>query len=263
MQFSFNSQTQVPRLISRLREWEKVTQCWMKRKETEGKKSPLPLIRYGNISCLHIHCGYENQQLGDGRDGGKQSKERERCTGFSERQEMEESARVGRRRRHRGRGDERRMKREGDMGENLPHLAHLLIPNGWDVEWDVGRAFGSKRGMKSAFDMRNVLGGADRRAGRQATTKTDGQKGKSSMDNKRQLVTVAVTSDRAEAKQHGRHKSRRPTEQTCMHILLWHALCVLCAFYVSRESPAPLLELFNNPQTGSSALDLQMHRWEL
>lgn len=44
---------------------------------------------------------------------------------------MEEGGRVERWERHRGRGDERGMKREGDMGEeNLLHPALQLIPSG-------------------------------------------------------------------------------------------------------------------------------------
>lgn len=49
---------------------------------------------------------------------------------FSEREEIEEEGRVGRWRGHRGKGDERGMKKEGDVGENLLHLALQLIPSG-------------------------------------------------------------------------------------------------------------------------------------
>lgn len=50
---------------------------------------------------------------------------------FSEREQIEEERRVGRWRRHRGRGDERGIKREGDTGEeNTLHLALQLIPSG-------------------------------------------------------------------------------------------------------------------------------------
>lgn len=62
--------------------------------------------------------------------GGK-PREMYRVICFSEREEMEEEGRVGRWRRHGGRGDERGMKREGDMGEeNVLHLALQLIPSG-------------------------------------------------------------------------------------------------------------------------------------
>lgn len=66
---SFNSQTPVPRLISRLGERE--GNAMLNEKKREERKNPLPFIWYGNISCSHTHPGYENKQLGDGRDGGK------------------------------------------------------------------------------------------------------------------------------------------------------------------------------------------------
>lgn len=135
VQFSFNSQTPVPRLISRLGERE--GNAMVNEKKRDRRKNPLPFIWYGNISCSHTHRGYENKQLGDGRDRGKQvrkgrvGKPREiyRVICF-QKERREEEGRVGRWRRHRGR-DERGMKREGDMGEeNLLHLAFQLIPSG-------------------------------------------------------------------------------------------------------------------------------------
>lgn len=106
-------------------------------KKRDGRKNPLPFILYGNISCSHTHCGCENKQLGDGRDGGEQvrkgrgGKPREmyRVICFSERGEIEEERRVGRWKRHKGIG-KGGMKREGDSGEkNLLHLALQLIPS--------------------------------------------------------------------------------------------------------------------------------------
>lgn len=68
VQFPFNSQTAVPRLISRLVERE--GNAMLNEKKRDGrKKNPFPLIWYGNISCSHTNCGYENEQLGDGTGG--------------------------------------------------------------------------------------------------------------------------------------------------------------------------------------------------
>lgn len=72
VQFSFNSQTVVPRLISRLVERE--GNAMLNEKKRDGRKNPFPLIWYGNISCSHTHRGYENKQLGDGRDRGKRAR---------------------------------------------------------------------------------------------------------------------------------------------------------------------------------------------
>lgn len=118
VQFSFNSQTPVPRLISRLGERE--GNAMLNEKKRDGRKNPLPFIWYGNISCSHTLRGYENKRLGDGRDMGKRVRkgrgrkpgEMYRMICFSGREEIEEEVRVGRWRRHRGRGDERGMKRE-------------------------------------------------------------------------------------------------------------------------------------------------------
>lgn len=74
----------------------------MKRKEKE-EKNPLPFIWYGNISCSHTHRGYENKQLGDGRDRGKRVRkgrggkpgEMYRVICFSEREEIEEGRKGG------------------------------------------------------------------------------------------------------------------------------------------------------------------------
>lgn len=55
---------------------------------------------------------------------------------------------------------------------------------------------------------------------RQTTTKTDRQtEGEKQHGQKRQVVTVGMTSDRFKAKQHDRPVSRRQTEQTgtCKH----------------------------------------------
>lgn len=63
VQFSFNSQTAVPRLISRL--WEREGNSMLNEKKRDGReKNPFPLIWYGNISCSHTHHGYENKWLG-------------------------------------------------------------------------------------------------------------------------------------------------------------------------------------------------------
>lgn len=66
--FSFNSQTLVPRLISRLGERE--GNAVLNEKKGEERKNSLSFIWYGNISCSHTQRGYENKQLGDGRDKG-------------------------------------------------------------------------------------------------------------------------------------------------------------------------------------------------
>lgn len=66
---SFNSQTPVPRLISRLGERE--GNAMLNEKKREERKNPLPFIWYGNISCSHTQRSYENKQLGDGRERGK------------------------------------------------------------------------------------------------------------------------------------------------------------------------------------------------
>lgn len=132
VQFSFNSQTPVPRLISRLGERE--GNAMLNEKKREGGKNPLPFIWYGNISCSHTHRGYENKQLGDGRDRGKRVRkgrggkpgEMYRVICFSEREEIEEEGRVGRTRRHRGREDERGMKREGRYGRGETHYISLF-----------------------------------------------------------------------------------------------------------------------------------------
>lgn len=42
-----------------------------KRDGRRRKKNPFTLIWYGNISCSHTRRGYENKQLGDGRDRRK------------------------------------------------------------------------------------------------------------------------------------------------------------------------------------------------
>lgn len=106
----FNSQTPVPRLISRLGERE--GNAMLNEKKRDGRKNPLPFIWYGNISRSHTRCGYENKQLGDGRDRGKRARkgrarkptEMYRVICFSERGGGEKKEwRVGRWRKHRGR----------------------------------------------------------------------------------------------------------------------------------------------------------------
>lgn len=68
------------------------------------EKIPFPLIWYGNISCSHTHCGYENKQLGDSRDRGKWARKGERWEAWRDVQndvfqgeEIEEERRVERR----------------------------------------------------------------------------------------------------------------------------------------------------------------------
>lgn len=70
VQFSFNSQTAVPRLINRL--WEREGNSLLNEKKRDGrKKNPFPLIWYGNICCSHTHHSYENKWLGGLRGGGE------------------------------------------------------------------------------------------------------------------------------------------------------------------------------------------------
>lgn len=297
VQFSFNSQTLVPRLISRLGERE--GNAMLNEKKRDGRKNPLPFIWYGNISCSHTLRGYENKRLGDGRDRGKRVRkgrgrkpgEMYRMICFSGKEEIEEEVRVGRWRRHRGRGDERGMKRERerDTGEkNLLHLALQLIPSGWDEEWDVVRAFSSRYRKKSAFDMWNVLGhgAADRQAGNHKDRWVGGEKQHGQTE--RQVVTVGVTSDRFRS-QTAWQTGERETDRTnrnkptslhsrgitcpethspvrvcvcCPHAytLVSFSSCVcVCICYISRESPAASLDTLNNHPTGSGALDSQTH----
>lgn len=97
---SFNCQTPVPQLISR--QGEREGNAMLNEKKREERKTP-PFIWYGNISCSHTHCGYENKQLGDSRDRGKGERNRRggkqgemyRVICFSDRGEMKEGS-VGR-----------------------------------------------------------------------------------------------------------------------------------------------------------------------
>lgn len=98
---SFNCQTPVPQLISR--QGEREGNAMLNEKKREERKKTPPFIWYGNISCSHTHCGYENKQLGDSRDRGKGLRNRRggkqgemyRVICFSDRGEMKEGS-VGR-----------------------------------------------------------------------------------------------------------------------------------------------------------------------
>lgn len=90
---SFNSQTPVPRLISRLGERE--GNAMLNEKKREERKNPLPFIWYGNISCSHTHCGDENKQLGDMSEEEERKLREMNSDVFSEREVVKE-ARVGR-----------------------------------------------------------------------------------------------------------------------------------------------------------------------
>lgn len=72
-----------------------------------------------------------------------------------------------------------------------------------------------------------VGGGAELQIDRQAATKTDGQRwwGESGPAAERQLVTVSMTSDRCEAKQHDRQERQNKQEHANMPALLWNYTC--------------------------------------
>lgn len=97
VQFSFNSQTAVPRLISTL--WEREGNLMLNEKKRDGRgKNPFPLIWYGNISCSHTHNGYENKWLGGWRRlwGRGEMGSPERCSAccFLEKERIDEGGRV-------------------------------------------------------------------------------------------------------------------------------------------------------------------------
>lgn len=181
VQFSFNSQTLVPRLISRLGERE--GNAMLNEKKRDGRKNPLPFIWYGNISCSHTLRGYENKRLGDGRDRGKRVRkgrgrkpgEMYRMICFSGKEEIEEEVRVGRWRRHRGRGDERGMKREREIRERRTYYISLFNSSPADetkseMWWELS-VQGAERKVPLICE---TFWGTEPQIDRRATTKTDG-----------------------------------------------------------------------------------------
>lgn len=286
-----NSQTAVPRLISRLGGREGNAMLNEKKRDGRRRKKPFTLIWYGNISCSHTRRGYENKQLGDGRDrrkrrgvaGGEVGRSREmfRVMFFRKRGDRRGWKDGGSRW---GGGDERGMKRKGNVGEeNLLHPALQLIPSGWEEERAVVRLPAPSAERKVPLICETFRGdrAADRRAGkhkdRWPKTKKTKKKGEAARTNReaggfrRCYIIWRLTAWQTGEQDTNRTNRNMQTsphscgttcpKTHCCSVCVCRPFCLMspsvcvCVHNVSRGSPAALLESANNPPEVNGAPD--------